>query len=81
MIDEYFSGIVYLNEKKFEVYKDNESKAGVFDINEGIDWNIKTPRKKYEKASASFKVLINQGFDQMTPDCICTYPRITDYRK
>lgn len=79
IVDEYFSGVVPLNEKKFEVFKDDSTKSGIFDLDEGLDWDIKAPRVAYNEAYTTFSNLLEQELEKLVPSCFCEYPRILDY--
>ena len=79
IIEEYFSGMVYLNPKKFEVYKDNSSILGILDLDTGLDWEVETPNEIRNKITKKYRLKIVRALEHLTPNCVCAYPRIIDY--
>lgn len=81
IVADYFSGVVYLNKHKFEVYQktNHGERSGVFDLRTGIDWDIKTPRQLFNEAYETTKKTLIKNLKTLSPNCICQYPRILDY--
>ena len=79
IVDAYFSGVVYLNKIKFEVYQDHSSRIGILEIDKEINWEVKTPNEIRKEAITTFRQAIIKEFEKMSPDCICQYPRVLDY--
>ena len=78
--EEKFSGVVYVNETTFEVFSGNRlEKTGLFKIGFGTNWNIETPRQIVNKAHVDFKEILERKIKEIEPNCLCSYPRITDY--
>lgn len=78
--DEKFSGVVYVNESTFEVFSGLKlEKIGVFKIGNKTNWDIETPRQIVNKAHLDFKRVLDERIKEIEPNCLCSYPRVTDY--
>jgi len=74
------SGVVYINEKLFEVYSGKDLiKTGLFRVGEGFDWEAETPRQKYNRANAEFRKSVDLETKKLNELCYCSFPRIVDY--
>jgi hypothetical protein len=74
------SGVVYINEQTFQVYSGKDlKKQGIFKIGEGFDWDIETPRQKYDSAHEKFRDRIKSETVNLNGLCYCSFPRIIDY--
>lgn len=80
LIAEKFSGVVYIDNKTFEVYSGVEhKKSGIFKIGEGVSWGCLTPRQIVNKAHNDFSEALKDKFSKVLNTCPCSYPRIIDY--
>lgn len=79
VVEERFSGVVYLNRSEFEVYKDFSTISGILHLKTGVNWDAETPREKFQQAYAAFRSHIKDELERFSSSCICTYPRIVDY--
>ena len=74
------SGVVYINEKVFEVYSGKDlKKTGLFRLDKGFDWDAETPRQKYNLASTEFCKRVDLETGTLAELCYCSFPRIVDY--
>ncbi|MFN7913153.1 MAG: hypothetical protein ACK5QC_15120 [Bacteroidota bacterium] len=80
LIAEKFSGVVYIDNKTYEVYSGkDDKKSGIFKIGEGVNWDCLTPRQIVNKAHKDFLEALNDKFSAIRKSCPCSYPRIIDY--
>lgn len=80
--NEIFDGIVYITNSEFQVYQrmpDGTIRTGIFYLNSGIKWGIKTPGILFEEAMKLATNSINEKLNGIKPNCFCQYPRILDY--
>ncbi|MFT4662593.1 MAG: hypothetical protein ACI8XB_002883 [Patiriisocius sp.] len=74
------SGVVYINERTFQVYSGkDQKKQGIFKIGQGFDWDAETPRQKYNDAHEKFRQKIDSETKNIDGLCYCSFPRIIDY--
>ncbi len=74
------SGVVYINEQTFQVYSGKDlKKQGLFKIGKGFNWDVETPRQKFDSAHEKFRDKINSETMNLNGLCYCSFPRIIDY--